>query len=177
MNISTIIRRPTVIIAAVAVFAAFAGAAQATWRPAGMSKAEYRALMLRSEALDHKYGLDVGSAKPAGMTHAEYRALMLRSQALDKQYGLDASSAKPAGMTPAEYRALMLRSRALDRQYGLDGQNVLTVVSAPAGSTDAFAWSAFGIGAAAMLGFVLLVVGVVLGSRAARHVPPVGTSS
>ena len=32
MNISTIIRRPTVIIAAVAVFAAFAGAAQATWR-------------------------------------------------------------------------------------------------------------------------------------------------
>ena len=83
----------------IAVLTALAGAAQATpSRSAGMSKAEYRALMLRSEALDQRYGLHDQRAVPAGMTRAEYRALMLRSEALNEKYGLGAHRA-PAATT------------------------------------------------------------------------------
>ena len=148
MNISSIIRRLTLMVAGVAVLVALAGTAQAATpqRPTGMSKTEYRALLLRGEALNRKYGVNVNSAKPAGMTAAEYRALVLRGQALNKKYGLGAQKA------PA-------------------------VLSVPQSSSRPFAWSAFGIGAAAMLGFVLLTAGVVLGSRAARHTSAVRTSS
>jgi hypothetical protein len=52
-----------------------------------MSKAEYRALMLRSEALNQKYGLG-RQAAPHGMAAAKYRALMLRGEALNQKYGL-----------------------------------------------------------------------------------------
>lgn len=147
MSNSTIVRRLAAVVAGIAVAAALAGAAQAaTGRLSGMSRAEYRALMLRGQALDHRYGLDVRSAKPAGMT-------------------------------AAEYRALMLRSRALDRKYGLAPRTTPAVVAQPAPSTSGFAWSAFGIGAAAMLGFVLLAAGVLLGSRAGRDAEPVRVSS
>src|SRR5215813_13399704 len=82
------------IFAAAAVVAALtigaltvlAGAAQATpSRPTGMSKAEYRALTLRGEALNQRYVL--GVAAPTGMTAPEYRALMLRSEALNAMFG------------------------------------------------------------------------------------------
>ncbi len=147
MNISSIIRRLTLMVAGVALLLALAGPAHAaTSRPAGMSKAEYRALLLRGEALNHKYGLDANSAKPVGITATEYRALMLRGQALNRKYGLGAPK------TPS-------------------------AMSVPPISTRAFAWSAFGIGAASMLGFVLLTAGVLLGSRAAQHTSAVRTSS
>ena len=146
MNSSSIIRRLTLTVAGVALLVALTGTAQASQpRPAGMSKAEFRALMLRGEALDKKY-VDVNSARPAGMTAAAYRALVLRSQALNKKYGLGAQTA----------------------------QSVASVTSS---SPRAFAWSEFGIGAAAMLGFLLLIAGVTLGSRAARHTSAVRTSS
>jgi hypothetical protein len=70
-----------------------AGPAGASSKPASMSKAEYRALMLRSQALNEKYG------GGQGMTKAEYRALMLRSTALNKKYHLGAFAAsKPASV-------------------------------------------------------------------------------
>ena len=53
-----------------------------------MSNAEYRALMIRSQALNKKYHLGTYSRTPQGMTAPAYRALMLRSQALNKKYGL-----------------------------------------------------------------------------------------
>jgi len=62
--------------------------AQSGARPAAISKAEYRALMLRSVALDRMYHLGRYAAHPVGMTAAEYRALMLRSEALNQKYGL-----------------------------------------------------------------------------------------
>jgi hypothetical protein len=65
-----------------------------------MSKAEYRALLLRSEALNQKYGLGPQRAVPQGMTAAEYRALMLRSQALNKRYGLDKQKAAAVTSQP-----------------------------------------------------------------------------
>lgn len=97
------------------------------------------------------------SSKPATMTKAEYRALMLRSQALNEKYGVD------QGMTKAEYRALMLRSEGLNKKYHLGA----FAVSKPAlvAGGNGFAWSAFGIGAAATLGLVLVAGGAFAGSR------------
>ena len=89
MNIASTISRIAAVLATVSALTAVAGVAQAgTSRPPSMSKAEYRALMLRSEALNQKYGLGQQRAVPQGMTAAEYRALMLRSEALNQEYGL-----------------------------------------------------------------------------------------
>ena len=88
MNIATI-GRIAAVIATVSALTALAGVAQAgTSRPPSMSEAEYRALMLRSEALNQKYGLGPQRAVPQGMTAAGYRALMPRSEALNQKYGL-----------------------------------------------------------------------------------------
>ena len=98
MNVASTIGRIAAVLATVSALTALAGAAQAgTSRPPNMSKAEYRALMLRGEALNQKYGLGQ-QAVPQGMTAAEYRALMLRSQALNTRYGLDKQIA--AAVTP-----------------------------------------------------------------------------
>lgn len=87
MKIARTIRRIAAVLATVSALTALAGVAQAgTSRPPGMSQAEYRALTLRSEALNQKYGLGPQRALQ-GMTAAEW-ALMLRSEALNQKYGL-----------------------------------------------------------------------------------------
>ena len=89
MNIGSTIGRIAAVLATMSALAALAGAAQAgTSRPQSMSKAEYRALMLRGEALNQKYGLGPQRAVPKGMTAAEYRAQMHRGEALNQKYGL-----------------------------------------------------------------------------------------
>jgi len=65
-----------------------------------MSKAEYRALMLRSEALNQKYGLGKQRAVPQGTSAAESRALMLRSEALNQKYGLGKQKAAAVTSQP-----------------------------------------------------------------------------
>jgi len=101
VNIESTIGRIAAVLATVSALTALAGVAQAgTSRPPSMSKAEYRALMLRSEALDQKYGLGLQRAAPQGMTAAEYRALMLRSEALNKRYGLDKQKAAAVTSQP-----------------------------------------------------------------------------
>ena len=108
------------------------------------------------------------TSKPAGMSNAEYRALVLRSQALNKKYHLGTYSRTPQGMTAAAYRALMLRSEALNKKFHLGAFAPPTrVVTAAAG----FSWSAFGIGAAAMLGLVLLASGAIVGGRHGWRTP------
>ncbi|HSB38451.1 MAG TPA: hypothetical protein VLD13_05125 [Gaiellaceae bacterium] len=80
-----------VLVTTIGALMLLAGPASASSKPAGMTKAEFRALMLRSHALNDKYGLG------QGMTKAEYRALMLRSEALNKTYHLGAFAVtKPA---------------------------------------------------------------------------------
>ena len=87
--ITSTTRRITAVLAAVVATAVVSGSAQAvTSKPSGMSKAEYRALMIRSEALNQKYHLGDWKGVPQGMTPAEYRALTIRGEALNKQYGL-----------------------------------------------------------------------------------------
>ena len=67
MNIASTIGRIAAVLATVSALTALAGVAQAgTSRPPSMSKAEYQALMLRSEALNQKYGL--GKQKAAAVT-------------------------------------------------------------------------------------------------------------
>src|SRR5207247_8573426 len=89
------IHRVAALVTAVAALAFFAGSVQAAnSRPAGMTKAEYRALMLRSEALNRQYGLGKWAGRRPSMSPAEYRALMLRSEALNRKYGLGGSKAK-----------------------------------------------------------------------------------
>jgi uncharacterized membrane protein YdjX (TVP38/TMEM64 family) len=86
---------------------------------------------------------------------------MLRSEALNQQYGLGSGTYKPAAMGRQEYRALALRSKALNAKYGLSGAHV--VASPPPAVTVAengFVWGDFAIGAAAMLGLVLVATGV-----------------
>jgi hypothetical protein len=97
MKISSAAHRIAAVLAGIAVLAALSGVAQAatstTSKPAGMSEAEYRTLMLRSEALNQKYGLGDWKDVPAGMSAPQYRALKIRSEAVNKQYGLGRGSA------------------------------------------------------------------------------------
>ena len=109
------------------------------------------------------------AARPAGMSKAEYRALMLRSEGLNEKYRLGAWKGVPQGMSPQEYRALVLRSEALNKQYGLGKWSNASSISTV--STHGFAWGAFGIGAVAMLGLVLVAGGAVAGSRHSRQSP------
>ena len=120
------------------------------------------------------------TSTPAGMSQSEYRALMIRSEALNKRYGNAATRLSPrefkelyeAGanrMTPQGLVGLVARSEALNRQYGLDGTSQpTTVVGQPTGSGDGFDWGDFGIGAAAMLGLVLLSGGLLAGAYFGR---------
>ena len=116
------------------------------------------------------------TSKPAGISQPEYRALTIRSEALNKLYGEAATRLSPqvfkelneAGanrMAPHAFAALVARSEALNRQYGLDRTSQPTkVVAQPTGSGNGFDWGDFGIGAAAMLGLVLLSVGLLAGA-------------
>jgi hypothetical protein len=113
------------------------------------------------------------TSKPSGMSQAEYRALMARSAGLNERYRLGAWQRVPEGLSPAEYRALTLRSEALNKQYGLGKWSAAAQTQV---STHGFAWGAFGIGAVAMLGVVLLAGGVVVGSRRGREAPRFRTS-
>lgn len=178
--ISSSTHRIAVVLAALAALVAVTGIAQAA-RPAGMTKAEYRALILRSEGFNQKYGLggsqvDPSLNTPPGMTRAEYRALMLRSSALNRKFHLGEWKNVPQGMTPAEHHALVVRSEGLNKRYGLGewstaGSNRVTTVA-----TNGFSWGAFGMGVAAAFGLVLLAGGLVAGSRHARQSTSVRTS-
>jgi hypothetical protein len=95
-------RTAAALIAVAAVLLLATGSAfAATQRPAGMSSAEYRALMIRSEALNAKYGLGEFAGKPAAMSQDEWRALQIRSTALNRKYHLGAFKTASAPVTLA----------------------------------------------------------------------------
>jgi hypothetical protein len=110
--------------------------------------------------------VQAANSSPAGMTKAEYRALMLRSEALNRQYALGSGTYKPAAMNPDGYRALVLRSKALNAKYGLGGAHlVASTQPAVTVAENGFVWGDFAIGAAAMLGLVLVATGVFAANR------------
>jgi len=162
-------------------------------KPVGMSKAEYQALMIRSEGLNQKYGVgqssqqalireklqEIGAwavpstsvqtrvaSKPVGMSKAAYRALMLRSAGLNQKYGVGQSSqqalireklqeigawAVPSTSTQSGVVSKPLVSEKL-AGLGLPAPTTTAVVS----SSDGFDWNDAGIGAAFVLGAMLL---------------------
>jgi hypothetical protein len=178
MKSSSTAHRIAVVLAGITVLAALSvvahGATSA--KPAGMSEAEYRALTLRGEGLNQKYGLGAWKGVPAGMTPPQYRALKIRGEALDQKYGLGAWKGVPAGMTAPQYRAMKIRGEALNKKYGLGRWSAPAAAPAVTGTSHGFAWGAFGIGAVAMLGLGLLAAGVIGGRRYTRGAPRVRTS-
>jgi hypothetical protein len=112
-------------------------------------------------------GVARAASVASGMSKAEHRALLVRSDALNRKYQLGRYSRIPAGMTAAEYRAARLRGEALNRTYLVREPAVVAI------GNDGFEWSSFGIGAAAMAGFVLLAGAAIAG----RRVPMARTSS
>ena len=133
-------------IGAIVVLATSAQAAAA--KPAGMSQPEYRALMIRSEALNKLYGNAVTRLSPR-----QFREL----------YQAGANR-----MTPQGFAALLARSEALNSRYGLDRTSQPNVVEQPTASGNGFDWGDFGIGAAAMLALVLLSGGLLAGAHFGR---------
>jgi hypothetical protein len=147
MNISGTTGRIAVVLGTLGAFVALAASAQASsFRPAAMSKAEYRALMIRSDALNERYGNALTRLSPQ-----QFKALW--------EAGGDR-------LAPQELVALVAHSEALNRRYGVDSNE--KPVGSPAATFD---WGDFGIGAAAMLGLLLLTGGLVAGSRYGRRVP------
>ena len=151
MNISQTTSRIGAVLATIATIVVLAASAQAaTSTPAGMTQSEYRALMLRSEALNTLYGNAVTRLSP------------------EQFKGLYQAGANR--MAPQAFVALVARSEALNRQSRLDGTSQPTkVVEQPTGSGNGFDWRDFGIGAAAMLGLVVLSGGLLAGTYFGRR--------
>jgi len=122
-------------------------------KPGSMSYAEYRALIIRSEAFNRKYGVAhhalASSSKPSSMSSGEYRALMLRSEGLKQKYGVGQWS-KP------------IVSETID---GLQLPATSSTTSQVASSGSEFDWSDAGIGAGVVFGTMLLGGGLVLTVR------------
>ena len=127
------------------VFAGLMLSSAGAWaQPTGMSKAEYRAMMIRSEALNQRYGLGQYS-----------------QQAIDNklgEIGAWAPSSQYADSTPL----------VSEKLSGLGvGEPTTTLAS----SDQGFDWNDAGIGAALAFGFVVLGVGSLLTVRQHQHKP------
>jgi hypothetical protein len=137
-----IVRRTLAALAIGAVFAGATATAASAGVPEGMTKAEYRALQIRSEALNNLYGNAVTRLSPA-----QFAAYW---------------NAGASRLSPDEFNALVVRSEGLN-SYGKTLQT-----STPLASTSAptsFAWDDFGIGMAAAFGLVLLTGGLAVAVR------------
>jgi hypothetical protein len=184
------IHRIAALLTAVAALAFFAGSVQAAnSRPAGMTKAAYRALMLRSEALNRQYGLGSGAllatsavAASDALTPKAIHALGARYEAMAQYYAGASSSLPPqaaqalgeryeamaeyylgpgsSGYTPPQaLRALGERWQAVAR-YEQQAQ-----LEQARRQAAAFSWADAGIGALAAIGAVALLGLGALGLR------------
>ena len=126
-------------------------------------------------------------AQAAGPSPAELKALEIRGQALNELCGdstlTGAAYASPCGTagagnrpTPSELNALEIRGQALNHLCdGSSGEISASVCGRLATGqvtqvtrSRGFDWSDFGIGAGAMLGFVLLAGGIAAGVHYGR---------
>jgi hypothetical protein len=115
---------------------------------AGIAQASSgNALHVRSEAMNREY--------------APLRALAIRSEALNQLYGLNTST---TGGTPAQaLSALEARGEALNQRYQLGRYAVVRV-------DGGFDWADAGIGAASMLGVVLIAGALTIVIRRSRTI-------
>lgn len=136
------VRRTLAALAIGAVLAGETATAASAGVPEGMTKAAYRALHIRSEALNNLYGNAVTRLSPAQFA-ANWNAGASR-------------------LSPDEFNALLVRSEGLN-SYGKTLQASTPVASTSASTS--FAWDDFGIGMAAAFGLVLLTGGLAVAVR------------
>ena len=137
-----IVRRTLAALAIGAVLAGATATAASAGVPEGMTKAEYRALQIRSEALNNLYGNAVTRLSPA-----QFAAYW---------------NAGASRLSPDAFNALVVRSEGLN-SYGKTLQASTPVASTSASTS--FAWDDFGIGMAAAFGLVLLTGGLAVAVR------------
>jgi hypothetical protein len=166
------------LIGTVVVIGALGVVGTAVAKPTGKTPAEYKALILRSEGMNQKYGV-----KPLPAVALE--------QGLNQRFPSDNPAQQEFGMTPAEYNALMARSEGLNKKYGLgtvsltlergsnerfSGDNPTKaelVTSTPSETSDGFAWDDAGIAAGALLAAMGVATAGIVG---VRHHGRLGTS-
>ncbi len=136
------VRRTLAALAIGAVLAGETATAASAGVPEGMTKAAYRALHIRSEALNNLYGNAVTRLSPA-----QFAAYW---------------NAGASRLSPDAFNALVVRSEGLN-SYGRTLQASTPVASTSASTS--FAWDDFGIGMAAAFGLVLLTGGLVVAVR------------
>ena len=119
--------------------------ASAWAQPTGMTKAEYRALMLRSEGMNQRYGL------------GQYSQQAIVANKLGEIGAWAVPSTQQKNTTPL----------VSEKLAGLD----VGTPTATATSDGGFNWDDAGIGAALALGFVVLGVGSLLTVRSQQHKP------
>ena len=136
------VRRTLAALAIGAVLAGETATAASAGVPEGMTNAAYRALHIRSEALNNLYGNAVTRLSPA-----QFAAYW---------------NAGASRLSPDEFNALVVRSEGLN-SYGKTLQASTPVASTSA--STAFAWDDFGIGMAAAFGLVLLTGGLAVAVR------------
>lgn len=137
------------LVLGLAALAVLAGSAAAAGRPAGMSADEYRALMLRSQALNELYEASI----PAAPDPAMLRADRLRGEELNRLYGNAATR-----MTPSEFKALYARGSWLNEQARTLWPASTPTADAPTVVTvhEGFDWGDAAIGAGFVAGLALL---------------------
>ena len=162
------------------VFAGLMLSSASAWaQPTGMTKAEYRALMIRSEGLNQKYGLGqysqqaivrnklgeigawaVPSTEPKNTTPlaglGQYSQQAIVRNKLGEIGAWAVPSTEPKNTTPL----------VSEKLAGLDLQPAATSTSG-----GGFDWNDAGIGAALAFGFVVLGVGSLLTVRSQQHKP------
>ncbi len=150
--------------------------AQPGERPARMTAQQYRAELIRGDALNARYGLGKYSLaaqsgpRAAGMTAQQYRAELIRADALNARYGLGRYAPKPdptIGLSPVQRIIAQERGRQADgRRFGARDA---AVAPSRALGVDGFDWGDAAIGAGAGVGFALLVLGGGLAARQGRR--------
>ena len=136
------VRRTLAALAIGAVLAGETATAASGGVPEGMTKAAYRALHIRSEALNNLYGNAVTRLSPA-----QFAAYW---------------NAGASRLSPDAFNALVVRSEGLN-SYGKTLQASTPVASTSASTS--FAWDDFGIGMATAFGLVLLTGGLAVAVR------------
>jgi hypothetical protein len=125
------------------------GKGQPVSQPTTSGSPAYKALLIRSEALNKKYGLGDFEA-------AHHKALRLRGEGMNRKYGLG-EFAPTAPVESAHHKALRLRGEGMNRKYGLG-----EFASSPDAGIE---WSQIGIGIVMAL---VLVIGVGVAVRVTR---------
>ena len=132
-------------------------AAIAQAKPVGMSKAEYRALVIRSEGLNQKYG--VGQQSQQALIREKLGEIGL--------WAVPSSKVASKPLSGPSQRALIREKLGEIGLWAVPSKPTARVTS----SSDGFDWNNTGIGVGLIVGFVLLGLASLLTIR--RHDRPV----